>query len=180
MLATIIIASITCIAIVITAILKPSIRIKKFTLNFYWAIALFGGILILAFGLISFSELWQGLTSKLRINPFQILILFLSMSLISIFLDETGLFEYIATFVLKHTKDNQFKIFISFYALVALLTMFTSNDIVILTLTPFIIFFSKNAKISPIPYLVSEFLAANTWSMMFLIGNPTNIFLSQS
>ena len=58
--------------------------------------------------------------------------------------------------------------------------MFTSNDAIILTLTPFILFFCRNAKISPIPYLVSEFIAANTWSMIFLIGNPTNIYLASS
>ena len=35
-------------------------------------------------------------------------------------------------------------------------------------------------KINPIPYLVSEFAAANTWSLLFIIGNPTNIFLGTS
>ena len=33
-------------------------------------------------------------------------------------------------------------------------------------------------KINPIPYLVAEFTAANTWSLMFIIGNPTNIYLA--
>lgn len=59
--------------------------------------------------------------------------------------------------------------------MVAILTIFTSNDIVILTFTPFICYFSKNAKINPIPYLVAEF-AATTYSMMLIIGNPTNIY----
>ena len=64
--------------------------------------------------------------------------------------------------------------------MVAILTIFTSNDIVILTFTPFICYFSKNAKINPIPYLVAEFAAANTYSMMLIIGNPTNIYLATS
>jgi site-specific DNA-cytosine methylase len=34
------------------------------------------------------------------------------------------------------------------YLMVAVLTIFTSNDIVILTFTPFICYFCKNAKIS--------------------------------
>lgn len=28
------------------------------------------------------------------------------------------------------------------------------------------------------PYLFGEFVAANTWSMMLIIGNPTNIYLA--
>lgn len=28
------------------------------------------------------------------------------------------------------------------------------------------------------PYIVTEFVAANTWSMLFIIGNPTNIYLA--
>ena len=47
-----------------------------------------------------------------------------------------------------------------------------------MTFTPFICFFSKNAEIDPVPYLFGEFVAANTWSMLFIIGNPTNIYLA--
>ena len=36
---------------------------------------------------------------------------------------------------------------------------------------------AKNASINPIPYLAAEFVAANTWSMALIIGNPTNIYL---
>ena len=37
---------------------------------------------------------------------------------------------------------------------------------------------AKNTKINPLPFLISEFVAANTWSMALIIGNPTNIYLS--
>lgn len=57
------------------------------------------------------------------------------------------------------------------------LTVFTSNDIIVLTFTPFICHFAASARIDPVPYLVSEFVAANTWSMALIIGNPTNIYL---
>ncbi len=177
---TIVVAVLTSLSIVITCILKPSIRIKKVTINLYWVIALVGALTLLFTTAISFKEVFNGLISNSSINPIKILILFLSMTMISIFLDELGFFATLANAVLKHTKDSQFKIFIAFYFLVAILTMFTSNDIIILTFTPFIIMFCKNAKISPVPYLVSEFCAANTWSMMFIIGNPTNIYLAES
>lgn len=64
-----------------------------------------------------------------------------------------------------------------FNIIIAILTIFTSNDIIILTFTPFICSFTKHAKIDPTPYLVSEFVSANAWSMFFYIDNPTNIYL---
>ena len=62
----------------------------------------------------------------------------------------------------------------------AILTVFTSNDVVILTFTPFICFFCKRTHVNPLPYLIAEFAAANTWSLFLLIGNPTNIYLATS
>jgi arsenical pump membrane protein len=84
----------------------------------------------------------------------------------------------LASLATKKANQSQFSLFAILYGLVAILTIFTSNDIVILTFTPFLCLFCKNAKINPIPYLVAEFAAANTWSLMLLIGNPTNIYLA--
>ena len=112
------------------------------------------------------------------INPLKIVVLLLSLSFLSIYLDELGFFRYLASVALARGNKNQFKLFIKLYILISILTIFTSNDIIILTFTPFIIFFAKNSKISPLPYLIGEFIAANTWSMFLLIGNTTNIYLS--
>ena len=180
MIFSIIVSILTCLLIVLSSILLPNIKYKKCKINLYWIIALLGASLILIFNKLSFSEWWNSLVNKDGINPLQILILFLSMSAISIFLDEVGFFAHLASWVLKHVKKSQISLFIILYIFISLLTMFTSNDIIILTLTPFILFFCKNAQIDPKPYLVSEFIAANTWSMIFIIGNPTNIYLASS
>ena len=170
----------TIILIILSTIIKPSFKIKNVTVYFYYIFAFLGALVLLATSNVTFKEFINGLTGSSGMNPLKILILFISMTMISIFLDELGFFNFVASYVLKITKNHQLPIFFSFYFLIAILTMFTSNDIIIFTLTPFIIFFSKRAKIDPIPYLVSEFTCANTWSMMFVIGNPTNIYLSQS
>ena len=80
--------------------------------------------------------------------------------------------------MLKKAGKGQFKLFLYLYIIVSVLTVFTSNDIIILSFTPFICYFAKNAKINPTPYLAAEFVGANTWSMMLIIGNPTNIYLA--
>ena len=100
------------------------------------------------------------------------------MSILSIILDEFGFFGYIAGVVAEKCKGNQKVLFLSFYLCISILTVFTSNDIIILTFTPFICSLCKRLKISPLPYLFGEFIAANTLSMMLIIGNPTNIYLA--
>ena len=178
MIPTIIISISTFILIAVSLFVFPKVKIGKITLSTYWIIALLGAILILAFQLAPIDEVLHQLTADNKINPIKILVLFFSMTLLSIFLDEFGLFQFLASLAVKNAKGNQYILFFSLYALVAGLTIFTSNDVVILTFTPFICFFCKRAHINPIPYLIAEFTAANTWSLMFLIGNPTNIFLA--
>ena len=180
MIPTIVISTITFLLVTLSILLFPEIKVGKIKLGTYWIIALLGALILLAFSFAPIQEVGAQLTSNNSVNPLKILVLFFSMTLLSIFLDEVGLFSYLASVAAHRAKKNQFTLFIVLYALVSVLTIFTSNDIVILTFTPFICFFCKNAKINPIPYLVAEFTAANTWSMMLIIGNPTNIYLATS
>ena len=180
MVATIIISLITCLILILSILLFPKIKVFNKEINTFWIISTIGAIFALLFNCISINEVIDGLFSSSTINPIKILLLFLSMTFLSIFLDEVGFFKFLASLLIRKCKSNQHTLFVMLYILVAILTIFTSNDIVILTFTPFICYFSKNANINPIPYLVAEFAAANTWSMMLIIGNPTNIYLATS
>ena len=177
MIATIIICGITFIGITVSILFFPHIRIKNIKIDTYWLIALLGAIVLVATTLCPIHEITDSWTSSNAVNPIKILVLFFSMTVLSIYLDELGLFKYLASVAVNKAKGHQSVLFFVLYFLVAILTIFTSNDIVILTFTPFICFFCKHAKIRALPYLIAEFTAANTWSMMFIIGNPTNIYL---
>ncbi|MCQ2087143.1 MAG: hypothetical protein MJZ37_03620 [Bacilli bacterium] len=176
-IAVIILSIVALIGLIVSSVTNFGIKIRNYNLKLYWAFPLLIGIIFVLFKFIPFNEFTDGLFSNSGMNPVKILILFLSMTGLSIFLDEMGLFSYLAYKVVSKSKSSQIKVYFALCALIAVLTMFTSNDIVILTFTPFIIFFCKRTKCNPIPYLVSEFILANTWSMMFIIGNPTNIYL---
>ena len=54
----------------------------------------------------------------------------------------------------------------------------TSNDIVILTLTPIIAYFCKYTGSDPLPFLFVQFFSSNIWSIILIIGNPTNIIVA--
>lgn len=178
MIATLVITVITCVCLMVSVLVKPSVEIKNKSVNIYWMIVLVGALVLICSGQISLKEVIDGLSTDSAVNPIKILVLFFSMSVLSIFLDEVGFFRFLASYTLQHAKASQKTLFIYLYVIVSFLTVFTSNDIIILTFTPFICYFAKNAKIDPAPYLFAEFVAANTWSMMFIIGNPTNIYLA--
>ena len=180
MIPTIVISSITFILVTLSILFFPKVSFGKVTLSTYWIVSLLGALTLLVFQLAPIDEVLHQLVNDASINPIKIIVLFFSMTILSIFLDEAGLFKFLASKAAKKANNNQFTLFTILYLLTATLTIFTSNDIVILTFTPFICFFCKNSKINPIPYLVAEFSAANTWSLMLIIGNPTNIYLASS
>lgn len=180
MIATLIISALTCLFVILAVLFFPTLRIRSRTLPTYPLVALLGALLLLGAGLLPLPTLTEGLTSAGAVNPIKILVLFFSMTSLSVYLDEVGFFSYLAAAALRRAGGRQMRLFLLLYLLVAILTVFTSNDVIILTFTPFICYFTKSARINPMPYLIAEFVAANTWSMALVIGNPTNIYLAQS
>ena len=174
---TLIISIISFILLTLSIIFIKEINIKNIIISTYWIVSLIGAFLLIITKCIPLDILKDDLFSSSAINPFKILILFFSMTFLSVFLDELGLFKHLAIVFINKAKTSKIALFIIIYLFSSILTVFTSNDIVILTLTPFVCFFCIHASISPIPYLVSLFVASNTYSMALIIGNPTNIYL---
>ncbi len=180
MICAVVISAATCLAIILSVLFFPTIKIRRLELGSYWVVACIGAILLILTRRIELPALWAGLTADTAVNPLKILVLFLSMTALSVYLDEVGFFGYLAAAALRRAGGRQTVLFFTLYLLVSVLTVFTSNDVIILTFTPFICYFAKNAGIRPLPYLIAEFVAANTWSMALIIGNPTNIYLAGS
>lgn len=180
MTAVILIFALSVAAMLLLVFLKPAVHVGQVAVSIFWIAPVCGVLALVVGGWLSLSEIVAGLTAPGAVNPIQILVLFFSMTLLSVFLDEAGFFRYLAGGIMRRAGTGQGKLFVSLYLAVSVLTVFTSNDIIVLTFTPFICYFAKNAKIDPLPYLFCEFVAANTWSMMLIIGNPTNIYLAAS
>lgn len=174
---SIIISAAACVAMIVAVLFYPKINIGRISLSSYWVVTLVGAILLLSTGAVELQGVISALLADTAINPLKILVLFISMTLLSIYLDELGFFRYLASTTLRRAGCSQMHLFFILYVTVSILTVFTSNDIIILSFTPFICYFAKSANISPMPYLAAEFVAANTWSMALIIGNPTNIYL---
>ncbi|MGB9756989.1 MAG: SLC13 family permease [Candidatus Bipolaricaulaceae bacterium] len=174
----------SCLATIGLTLHRPylyiRLRRRELRLETYFLGALLGPLLILAAGLLTGPDIVQGLNGTEELQPLGILALFISMVFMSIFLDITGFFEACARYALAKAKTDGVKLFFAVYIAVSILTIFTSNDIVVLTFTPFVYYFAKHAGVNPKPYLIAEFFAANTWSMALYIGNPTNILVASA
>lgn len=177
-MAILIISAVTCLVMILGVLFFPKIKIGRVKLDTYWVVVLFGAAVVLLCGQADALKIGQAMIADTAVNPIKILVLFLSITVLSVFLDELGFFRYLAGWALRHSHGGQIRLFFSLYITVAVLTVFTSNDVIVLSFTPFICHFAKEAKIDPMPYLAAEFVAANTWSMALIIGNPTNIYLA--
>lgn len=173
-----IIVFITLILMISSLLFFPKTKIGRWSFDSYWIIVFLGALLIILTFTIDLKALWNGLINNNAMNPVKLVILFIMMTFFSLFLDELGFFKWLAYLLLKKIKHSQMILFISLYALVGLLTIATSNDVIILTFTPLVIYFTREAKIKPLPYLFAILTAANTWSIMLIVGNPTNMYLA--
>ena len=177
MTAVLVIFLLSCGGLLLLVFCKPAVSVRGRRVSIFWTAPLAGALCMILTGQISPGEVAEGLTGAGEVNPLKILVLFFSMTMMSVYLDELGFFRLLAVRILRRAGGSQRMLFFLLYGLVSVLTVFTSNDIIVLTFTPFICHFAASARIDPVPYLVSEFVAANTWSMALIIGNPTNIYL---
>ena len=119
----IIIAVLTALFMTLSVLFKPEIVIGRIKLGLYWIICLIGAIFMLIFGGFPISYLLQKITADTSVNPIKILTLFLSMTLLSVYLGDAGFFYLVANKVFNKARGGQLKLFLTLYAVVALLTV---------------------------------------------------------
>ncbi|KAJ1656986.1 hypothetical protein IWQ61_003535 [Dispira simplex] len=129
---------------------------------------------------LGWSDILRSIKGTEELVPYAVVILVFALAYICISLDLTGLLAYLAIRLAQRGKGNPRLLYASFYALALVLAMFTSNDVVILTLTPILVYLCRSVETNPVPFLMAEFVAANTASMALYVGNPTNIVVAQA
>ena len=125
MFPSIIICACTCLLMILSIPFKPVLKLGKLHVDSYWVIVLTGALLLLISGQVDIGTVGGALLENSAVNPLKILVLFISMTLLSVFLDELGFFRYLAGVTLKMAKTSQTKLFIYLYLIVSVLTVFT-------------------------------------------------------
>ncbi|KAL7309715.1 hypothetical protein PS15m_010562 [Mucor circinelloides] len=139
-----------------------------------------GVLILLVCRAINFDVVGRGFLGTLGVQPWAIMILFYSLAYICISLDMTGVFQFCAFWVSRKAGNRGMLAFTLFFILTSLMSGLTSNDVVILTGTVFLSYFTKVSDIRPTAFLMSEFTTANIASMALYIGNPTNVVVSEA
>jgi len=121
----------------------------------------------------------SGIVGTDGVKPYNILILFFSLAYMAITLDITGILQAAAFWVSNKGGSNGWKLYTYFYIMLTLLSILLGNDPVILSGTAFLVYYTKVAELNHISWLMSEFAAANTASMVLFVGNPTNVVICE-
>ncbi|KAJ4491918.1 hypothetical protein C8J55DRAFT_485880 [Lentinula edodes] len=129
--------------------------------------------------LISSSQIRDGIVGTDGVKPYNILILFFSLAYMAITLDISGILQASAFWVSNKGGSNGWKLYFYFYLMLTSLSVVLGNDPVILSGTVFLVYYTTATELEPIPWLISEFAAANTASMVLFVGNPTNVVVCE-
>lgn len=121
----------------------------------------------------------DGIVGTDGVKPYNILILFFSLAYMAITLDVTGILQSAAFWVSNKGGSNGWRLYFYFYIMLTLLSVLLGNDPVILSGTAFLVYYTHAAKLESMPWLMAEFAAANTASMVLFVGNPTNVVICE-
>ncbi|KAJ3883872.1 hypothetical protein F5051DRAFT_390430 [Lentinula edodes] len=125
------------------------------------------------------TQIRDGIVGTDGVKPYNILILFFSLAYMAITLDISGILQASAFWVSNKGGSNGWKLYFYFYLMLTSLSVVLGNDPVILSGTVFLVYYTTATELEPIPWLISEFAAANTASMVLFVGNPTNVVVCE-
>jgi hypothetical protein len=114
-------------------------KLVRFKLGFVTA-PLLAVLLLICVGALPLSNVWDGVVGVDTLHPYSIVLLFFSLSYMSVSLDVTGLLSAASLHLIGIARGSGPRFFFIVFTLSSLLTILTSNDIVILTLTPILLY----------------------------------------
>jgi Na+/H+ antiporter NhaD/arsenite permease-like protein len=136
-------------------------------------IAMTGGILMVLLGIVTQEK-------ALHHIDFNTLGLLTGMMIIVAITAETGLFRYVAVWAAKKVKGDPIKILLALGFITAVGSAFLDNVTTVLLMVPVTFSITRQLRVNPIPYLITEIIASNVGGTSTLIGDPPNIMIGSA
>ena len=136
-------------------------------------IALFGAMIMVLLGVITQEE-------AIAHIDFNTLALLIGMMIQVLILSKTGLFRYLAVMAAQKTHGNPVALMVSLSVIVAICSAFLDNVTTVLLTVPLTFTLTKDLRISPMPFVISQIFASNIGGTATMIGDPPNIMIASS
>lgn len=136
-------------------------------------IAMIGGISMILFGIVDQE-------TAIHHIDFNTLGLLTGMMIIVAITAQTGLFKYVAIWAAKKAYGDPRRILIALGLITALASAFLDNVTTVLLMVPVTFSITRQLRVTPIPYLLTEIFASNIGGTATLIGDPPNIMIGSA
>lgn len=115
-----------------------------------------------------------------RYIDFNVIFLLLGMMILVNILRETGGIRWLAIWTAKKVNGSGVLLMIYFALITAFVSAFLDNVTTVLLLGSVTIAITKDLKINPVPYLLTQAIASNVGGTATLIGDPPNIMIGSA
>ena len=136
-------------------------------------IAMLGGLVVVVFGIVDQE-------TALHHIDFNTLGLLIGMMIIVSITADTGLFKFIAVWAAKKAKGKPVRIMVLLALITAVGSAFLDNVTTILLMVPVTFSITRQLRVSPIPFLITQIMASNIGGTATLIGDPPNIMIGSA
>ncbi len=133
-------------------------------------VAMIGGLLMVTLGIVDQEE------ALIHID-FNTLGLLIGMMIIVSITADTGLFKFIAIWAAKKSKGNPVRILIALALITAIGSAFLDNVTTVLLMVPVTFSITRQLRVPPVPFLITQIIASNVGGTATLIGDPPNIMI---
>ncbi len=135
--------------------------------------ALLGGVTMILLGVVSQEQAFNAV-------DWNVIFLLAGMMAIANVLRETGLFQWIAVQAVRLGRGDPFRVLVILSLVTAVTSALLDNVTIVVLVAPVTLFVAASLKVSPMPYLIAEILAANIGGTATLIGDPPNLLIGSA